>query len=559
MDYSSFDKIPLPKANRHETLEDLSRNKLAPLFDGTLFELRDVTKRDKGIDLFIELKRNDIHTNFRFAVQLKATDSVTENIDGSYSWPIEASNINYLLNESNSAYYVLYLKKQDKFLFESVNTFYIHLEQKSADWQQQKHHTLRFKRELDETAVQEIYEHVFAKGFAQRKINDSLNAYAVSNTAQSHKVAIDSNHEVYDDKQIQELIETSGFFLLNDGRWKDILAFHKQGSRGMGEESPVYNLIVGTAFYHTGKNVDALSCFKQSKKHMDKLPENLVGYLTYFHLTTRFTIGLLTKDAYDSQIQLLESDSVIGLYQKIKNITKVRGTDIYTEYKRIIPELKKVLNHPQADDNIKLIVRCEMLLWDGHKMNTDYEMNKPKVIIPQLATQLTTKEREKILQDILNADQKWEKQSGELIEDAKSQDNLFARIVARFHIITIKYDFIAYENTLCFYAFNNPRDVILKSLEHVEYAKLLLQDLQVVEFFYRSLDDIENLCVVLSKKYELLHFIKDHKKTKEAIGELLFLVEDYDLKEAQEKVEILQNRGTQHEMKVDFYANMLRI
>ena len=46
---------------------------------------REEVYRDKGVDLDIELKYNYKYTNFRFIVQLKATDAIEENSDGSYS------------------------------------------------------------------------------------------------------------------------------------------------------------------------------------------------------------------------------------------------------------------------------------------------------------------------------------------------------------------------------------------------------------------------------------------------------------------------------------------
>ena len=94
---SHFNNLPLPSSNPMEDLETISRDKLSLLFSPILFELREEVQRDKGIDLNVELKQNNSYTNFRFAVQLKSTATIKSNKDGSISFPVETSNINYLL------------------------------------------------------------------------------------------------------------------------------------------------------------------------------------------------------------------------------------------------------------------------------------------------------------------------------------------------------------------------------------------------------------------------------------------------------------------------------
>ena len=51
----SLDNMKLPKSSEQEELEQLSKDKLRPLFEHKLFEVREETYRDKGIDLLIEL------------------------------------------------------------------------------------------------------------------------------------------------------------------------------------------------------------------------------------------------------------------------------------------------------------------------------------------------------------------------------------------------------------------------------------------------------------------------------------------------------------------------
>ncbi|KUJ59513.1 hypothetical protein AR687_22865 [Flavobacteriaceae bacterium CRH] len=117
MKQHNFDDINLPKVNPNEDLETISNNFFRPLFDVRKFEIRSETLRDKGIDFHIELKKEQssgdwVYTNFRFAVQLKATESIEANADGSFSIQIYSSNINYLLNFVATSWHSSILKNE---------------------------------------------------------------------------------------------------------------------------------------------------------------------------------------------------------------------------------------------------------------------------------------------------------------------------------------------------------------------------------------------------------------------------------------------------------------
>ena len=89
-DNNPLKDILLPKTNENEDLETISEQTLMPLFDVTRFEFCTRDRRDKGIDITFDTKKDGSHLGFRFIIQLKATNTIKPNTDGSLN---ERSNL----------------------------------------------------------------------------------------------------------------------------------------------------------------------------------------------------------------------------------------------------------------------------------------------------------------------------------------------------------------------------------------------------------------------------------------------------------------------------------
>ncbi len=96
---------------------------------------------------------------------------------------------------------------------------------------------------------------------------------------------MDSNLNISDDTEIRNLIETFGFILINEGRWKDLIALHKKGSQTIASTAK-YNLLVGIAYY-IGNHVDAFSFLKASQTLKVELPANFAHHLDYFLISVK--------------------------------------------------------------------------------------------------------------------------------------------------------------------------------------------------------------------------------------------------------------------------------
>jgi len=242
IDDTILDEMNLPWSSSNEDLETISNNYFKPLFEVTKFEIRSETERDKGIDHQIELKRANRYTNFRFAIQLKATDCKEVNKDGSISLQLDTGNINYLLNNPMPAFYVLYFKRTGKFYYESINDFAKSLYEKDKKWNGQPSHIIRFSKELDSSGVELMYQLTLAKGKFQRTINEKT-VFQSSAIKTDDKLLIDNDFNISGDTEIRKMVEKAGLHLINEGNWKDVLFLHKKAS-GNVASSGLYNLVV---------------------------------------------------------------------------------------------------------------------------------------------------------------------------------------------------------------------------------------------------------------------------------------------------------------------------
>jgi hypothetical protein len=98
MSPNPHDLGPLPKSDDNEELQQQSLVAFRAAAPTNLFLVRDERVDDKGVDLVLEAKASGRFTNIRAQVQLKATGETELNGDGSFSFSVATSNLNYLLN-----------------------------------------------------------------------------------------------------------------------------------------------------------------------------------------------------------------------------------------------------------------------------------------------------------------------------------------------------------------------------------------------------------------------------------------------------------------------------
>lgn len=541
-----MNEIKLPLVNAKEDQETLSGNKFKLLFDVARFEIRPEERRDKGIDFNLEIKKNGSYTNFRAVVQLKATGSISANSGGSYSIQIQTSNINYLLNSGLPAFYILYVQQNDAFYYEDLGDFIRQLQENNPDWQQQASSVLQFNKSLDANAVNDLYNIILKRGQFQRQIHEKL---AVRNNAiATDKISFDINLNVTDDTEIRNAIETYGILLDNEGRWTDIIKMHSQAT-GKVATTAKYNLIVGIANYQTGNLSEAMSLFKAANKFKVELTPLLQNHLQFFDLTTRYSIGILSEADYMQKISELENHPSIGLYVKLDKAKRAylmaAETPSEERFNNFKNDIQEIINDPNANTNITLEAKCELVLYEGYQQNIKYV--KDISVLNALEEGLGTDINARINHAQAFAAQfmEWYNNIQKLKEETLNSKQHFTHYHAMLNEVKVTYEFCVYRKSIQLQREANgfPKEEIYNQAEVFDpLLKMLDEALE----YYSSIDHVSNKAATLSQKYEITHYIGNLNQAQTILSELESLINNYDLVELKQRLNYLKAEGPMH-------------
>lgn len=543
--------LHLPLSNPNEDLETISVNNFKPLFDVRKFEVRPQDTRDKGIDFNIELKGESqggeiIYTNFHFAVQLKATASIKMNTDNSISLQLNTSNINYLLRNPMPAYYILFFKETGVFYYESINDFVSTLYDKDENWNEQQTHTIRFSKILDADAIQGIYNDTMKKGKFQRIINEKTILMTESANSDD-KVLFDSSFNVTADSEIRKIVEAIGLELVNEGKWSDILAVHRKAS-GTINNTAMYNLVLGVANYHSGNWMDALSSFNSAKRLKAELSQELQNHMAFIEAKIKYSIGIINQEKFEEVMKGLEDSPYIGLYirmEKAKNAF-TENMDGPGQHEKLINEMQSIVDHPDADESIKLNVESELLLLEGFRINMEYIQTICRINAYEVQLGPDFELRKKAILGFLEEDKQWAAHIQDVKNRALSQKNQIVYFNTVMIEAKIRYQFIAQAAHISIVtaASGGPQ---LNMPDRAEMCEQLVGSTTSVFDYFNQIQHVENCIAAMSLLYEILHFAERFDEANKFLNAIEKLVESYDLTEHRTKVQYLKNSGTTHE------------
>lgn len=531
--------LPLPRSSNQESLETISRNELSELFDPELFEIREELQRDKGIDLTIEVKEEGFYTNFRFAVQLKSSNVSKKNSDGSISFGVEVSNINYLQNSSMQSYYFFYDHVSKQFYYEQSTQVYQNLLKKYKDGKFPNTFLIRFKKPLDKLAIDGIYDRTKNNGNLLRNIQ----FYLDTSKSDSKGIVIDINREVYSVEQNIAFLAKHGLELVNRAEFDVIIEIEQLTSQHL--SLPVtFNLVCGVAYFYKGRVHRAIDYLRQVERQQDELEPRIRYMFKYTLLLAKYQGGMLDKKSYQSELEKLIQKEDLGSFLKIErefkalqknNESKTQLTDFYEKINEIIAEEPKNLK-ARAYGYARILEAESKLLLHELCLNLS----------------LATTTRNQTLVDEINSqwnliETQFYKRVDELIGFISPSNDINAMgIVSRLRIEwQYKHAYIIqFYSTWNFEELNYNLVVDEKTKKSFDKC---LKFLDACVNLYETRNDNENIIHCLLLKYEILCFLGESLQARDVKTLIQTKIDAQDLESLRIDFESVSNNGTSYD------------
>lgn len=387
--------------------------------DDLLF--RDERVEDYGVDGSFELKLKGGMTNFRGQVQLKGTDKVQCNKDGSISHSVAVTDLNYLLN-GNAPIYVLYEAQTGRFWYTWAREESTRLEASNKDWRTQSWVTLHFRTELTREALNKIYEYVLSEGRFRRNLHDSL-----ARETESDPVIINidpTSLDITDAAQARDILLASGSAIVAAGFPQEVLRL--QALLSLQDKNMArIRLASGYAHFTVGEQFLAIGDLRMALATPAGLTDRDRSFLETILTTAEFHIGMIDRETYQGRLETRASTRVgleaLEARQDSLYHSCVAEPDPRTRagLARQLRDLTdSIATHPDASRGIKLDARLAYLYVEGMQANfgiTDkiFGAGIRSVLFP---ADLKTIVRN--LNDARTAAIEWEKHAQEALQEA---------------------------------------------------------------------------------------------------------------------------------------------
>jgi tetratricopeptide (TPR) repeat protein len=552
-----FSNSNLPKVNTNEDLETISNNHFRPLLPVNKFEIRSETVRDKGIDFHIELKKEQssggsVYTNFRFAVQLKSTETIEPNTDGSLSIQIYSSNINYLLNNGMPAFYVFYHKLSHSFYYENVNNFVTELQKKDIDWDKKEKHSLRFSKILDTAAIEEIYDETFENGILLRQLNQFLKFPAAEDKIRG--VIIDANKDVYSIAENIAYIDKFGPDLINAHHFNFIIEI-EQRSHPRNDVPPRFNLVCGIAYFQRGNLYKAMELLKLAQQKSESFEPEVQAMLTYTLLNAKFLLGIISKENFDDKVSRITEASDSGSFFAIEKAYKGftgKGGKPSDGIKKFYRDIRSAVIKEGRNPYMRVTAYAKILDVEAPIIFYDLEINFTYVL------RYVKKPLEsKAYLDFLEIEKAYLKRMDQLTDFALK--NKYFLGVSNLASAKIEWNYKKTFHKHFFCHWHN-RSFDLEAPLNTEDLNLLTEaceKLDKILYTYEMLEHRENMVSCLNTKYEILHFIGNKEEAMLTKNKITSIIESNDFIGLKARHDKLINGKTAHERFIESYSERL--
>lgn len=546
---SDHDNLPLPSSNPMEDLETISRNKFSLLFAPALFEVRPVHYRDKGIDFEIELKKDNAHTNFRFAVQLKSIASVKPNKDRSISLAVQISNINYLLNYGMPSFYVLYSHSDAVFYAVSSDEIYCDFKEKYAEGSYPEKFSVRFSKVLSPELIDEIYRSTFEHGTLLRRLLGYMKHSAAGTDQQA--VVIGTDREVYSAVEHITYIDKFGLYLINNFRFKEVID-REQKARQRTSATPTFNLVCGMAYFQRGSLHKAIDFLKEAEKEKQNFDAHLQAVLYYTLFNAKYLLGILSREEYDLEMSRIRENEDAGVFfeiDRVYDLLSKSGNASKSTIKTFYDSIRLIINKEKKD--ARALVKAHAKILDAEESILFHDL---KVNFGLFIGHTEKPLESRTYQQWLNLEKLYYERLKSLALFAAKNNYLLGVLNLSSARANWIYKKIFYRHFLSSYK-NNAFDgsAGISSEDFNELGTCCIE-LDRMADSYEILEDISNKISSLVKKYEILLFMGLQQEALHTKNKIMEIIDQYEMKALKEKYNFVMNGNSQHEVFLREYS-----
>jgi Domain of unknown function (DUF4365) len=359
---------PLPQIHQNSILEQRSIKALNALFkDYPNFLIRDERNNDYGIDASLELIIEGCATNFRSKIQLKATENMLPNANGSRSLSIPVSNLNYLLN-GTSPLYLLYVASEDRFYFTWAVDEHKRLHKENPEWKSQETVTIHFSTIMEPNQFNNIHDRILREARLNREVRERIANEANCETI--HFAINTSTMQTRDPKQAYELIVNSGLTAVSNGFVHDVLEIIKMLDFDH-QMHPRVQLVCGYAWFCLGRYQQALASIGEALTKKEELNSTDMEVLLQIRDASECQIGKISRDEFVVRLHE-QSDAATGAARNQDQIRRLRfeylGNNDMKQKRLLLTQLRSAVAAACNDNysnTYKLQARLDLAYCEG--------------------------------------------------------------------------------------------------------------------------------------------------------------------------------------------------
>lgn len=365
----------LPNTVSSHENQRLSFIRLHALLPTGKFIIRSEGGDDYGNDKILEAILDGTQvTNFRSHVQVKTKARADRNRDGSVSFPVEISNLNYLMN-SPASLYLLYLVDEDSFLYEWVVEIFKFAQMQGIQINstQQATLTYHFKKVLNQNECNAIYAKILGIGEAIRALNERKILYP-GELQQAINLEFSKSGTI-SSQELADFIKLNGLPMTNQGRQGEVSSMVNR-LPGSFKEDHELSFVAMYSKFSNGEFYEAF-CWLPRPLDSSPLSQEKKIFISYMDASIQRQLGMSSDTDYNSRIsELLQNNPNSLLTLQIRlDILRMKWVTSKEGREEIFNEILEVSNQLLGiggnDSQITFQVRSGIWEIKGYQITFD--------------------------------------------------------------------------------------------------------------------------------------------------------------------------------------------